>query len=80
MTDRIHSITLVLGENIREDDIQPLITACAQLRHVIDVKTNVSDFDTATAESRARCLVVSELSKLSNRILNPRPRVNEIDR
>ena len=54
MTDRVHSITLVLDKDIREDDVEPLLTACAMLKCVIKVKTNVSNPTSLMAEARAR--------------------------
>jgi hypothetical protein len=69
MTDRIHSITLVLDEDIREDDVQPLLDACRMLRHVISVTPNVSDFELHTAEERTRRRVVDELHEATRKIL-----------
>lgn len=43
MTDRIHSIILVLAEDIRIDDAESLIAAAKQFRGVIDVTPNVAD-------------------------------------
>jgi hypothetical protein len=54
MTDRIHSLTVVLSHDIREDDIQPLITAIRLLKPVLSVVTHVTDDDSYMAEERAR--------------------------
>lgn len=54
MTDRIHSITLVLEENLREDDVQVLIEACKLFKSVISVEGNVADHSQHTADARAR--------------------------
>lgn len=54
MTDRIHSITLVLAEDIRIDDAEALIAAAKQFRGVIDVTPNVADLGSHVAEQRAR--------------------------
>ena len=43
MTDRIHSITVVLPRNIREDDAESLIKAIGMLRGVVSVTGNVAD-------------------------------------
>jgi hypothetical protein len=43
MTDRINALTVVLAEDIREDDAEGLINAMLQMRHVLSVKPNVSD-------------------------------------
>jgi hypothetical protein len=60
MTDRVHSITLVLDQDIRTDDIEPLITACRMLKHVIRVEENIADPTSLMAYSRA----VSETRQL----------------
>ena len=54
MTDRIHSITVVLKENIRVDDAESLIEALKHFRGVIAVDGNVADFESHMAEERAR--------------------------
>jgi hypothetical protein len=54
MTDRVGTITLVLDKDIRVDDVQPLLDACHQLKGVIAVKANVSDYNGVMAYSRAR--------------------------
>lgn len=54
MTDRIHSITLALDEDIRVDDAEALIAACLQLRGVVGAKGDVSDHNTFMAETRIR--------------------------
>jgi hypothetical protein len=54
MTDRIHSLTVVLEQNIRDDDAKPLMDAIAQMRGVLSVTEHVADVDTHMAEERAR--------------------------
>jgi hypothetical protein len=46
VTDRIHSITIALEKDIREDDIESLIQALKHFRYVIDVKPNICDAKT----------------------------------
>lgn len=41
MIDHIHSITLVLEQDLREDDAEALISACRLLRNVVTVIPNV---------------------------------------
>ena len=53
MTDRYHSLTVVLEKDIRADDAEDLIKAMKMLRHVITVKGNVSDFNFIVAQERA---------------------------
>jgi hypothetical protein len=54
MTDRFHSLTVVLEADIRDDDAAPLMNAIRQLRGVLSVAGNVADFQTHMAEERAR--------------------------
>lgn len=53
MTDRIHSITVVLEHDMRDDDIEPLLDAIRMLRHVQSVTPNVADYTSHMAEQRA---------------------------
>jgi hypothetical protein len=54
MTDRVHSLTVVLDSNYRDDDVQGLIDAIQQFRGVVSVGKNVSDPTSYMAEQRAR--------------------------
>lgn len=61
MTDRIHSLTVVLEQNIREDDVQGLIDAIARLRHVLSVRPHVANIETHMAEERARTILTHKI-------------------
>ena len=63
MTDRIHSITLVLDKDTRIDDAEALIGACYQFRSVIAVTPNVTDFTAHVAEERARSELIRRVLK-----------------
>ena len=54
MTDRFHSLTVVLEHDMREDDAESLLQAIRHLRGVLSVKGEVASPDTWMAESRAR--------------------------
>lgn len=54
MTDRIHSITIVLDRDMRIDDAESLLKALRHFRNVIDVIPNVADTTALMAEARAR--------------------------
>ena len=54
MTDRYDSLTVVLEDDIREDDSEALMEAIGQLRGVLTVSGNVTDPRAFIAESRAR--------------------------
>jgi hypothetical protein len=61
MTDRVHSLTVVLDGDIRIDDLQPLIAAIRQMRNVAYVETHVSDVASLMAEVRAKQELQSKL-------------------
>ena len=69
MTDRIHSITLVLAEDMRIDDAEALIAAARQFRGVISVTPNVSDLNTFVGEQRA----LNQLREKLLSVLWPKP-------
>ncbi len=64
MTDRIHALTVVLDRPVRDDDVQPVIDAIKQLRHVIEVVPAVANIDTWAAEDRAIHHITTEILKL----------------
>ena len=68
MTDRIHSLTVVLDHDIRSDDIETLINAIRLLRGVLTVETHVADIVTLMAEERAR----HEMRTKINAVLYPK--------
>ncbi len=54
MTDRYHTLTVVLERDTRTDDVEALIAAIQQMRGVLKVSGVVSDMDSHMAEERAR--------------------------
>ena len=54
MTDRFHSLTVVLERDIREDDAEALMGAIKTLRGVLSVRGEVADMTSVMAEDRAR--------------------------
>ena len=54
MTNKFHSITVVLENDIREDEAQKIIDAIYQLRGVIKVSGNVADLLDFIGTSRAK--------------------------
>lgn len=54
MTDRIHSVTVVLDKDYRDDDLEALMTALKMLKGVIAVEPHVADPVTMMAYARAR--------------------------
>lgn len=63
MTDRVHSLTVVLAEDMRSDDVGALTRAIAQFRNVVSVSGHVSDVASHMAESRAKQKLSDELWK-----------------
>ena len=54
MTDRYHTLTVVLERDMRDDDAEPLIAAIRQMRGVLKVSGVVADPAAHMAEERAR--------------------------
>ncbi len=54
MTDRYHTLTVVLERDMRDDDAAALIAAIGQLRGVIKVGGVVADMCSHMAQERAR--------------------------
>ena len=54
MTDRFHSLTVVLEKDMRDDDAQGLMDAIRCMRGVFSVTGKVADLDSHMAEDRAR--------------------------
>jgi inosine-uridine nucleoside N-ribohydrolase len=53
MTDRFNALTVVLEQDIREDDAQAIIAAISQLRGVASVEGNVADMHSHIAKEQA---------------------------
>lgn len=54
MTDRYHSLTVVLEKDIRDDDAESLLTAIKMIKGVMSVEPFISDVESHMAETRAR--------------------------
>lgn len=64
MTDRIHSLTVVLEKDIREDSCGQFISAIMMFRNVLSVCPNVSDAGSYMAEARAKADIARKLFKV----------------
>lgn len=53
MTDRVHSLTVILCKDYRDDDVKAISDAIKMIKGVIEVKENVADINSKMAESRA---------------------------
>ena len=54
MTDRYHSLTVVLEKDIREDDAKPILEAIRMIKGVLTVQGDISNPSSLMAEERAR--------------------------
>jgi hypothetical protein len=54
MTDRLNALTIVLENDMRDDDAESLIKAIHMLRGVLSVTPNVVDFQDHVAHMRVR--------------------------
>lgn len=54
MTDRIHSLTVVLEREMRDDDVDGLAEAIRRLRNVCSVSLNVAELEHYAAKEQAR--------------------------
>jgi len=59
VTDRINALTVVLKDDMRDDDIEHLVNAIKMFGNVLSVKANISELEDHIALERAR----SELEK-----------------
>ena len=64
MTDRIHALTVTLDADVREDDLEPIVNAIRQIRHVLSVDQHVSDIAQHSAKIRARTELQEKLWKV----------------
>lgn len=54
MTDMINALTVVLAEDVRDDDCERLCQAIRCMRGVLNVNKNVTDITARVAQDRAR--------------------------
>lgn len=64
MTDRFHSLTVVLDKDMRDDDAENIIKAICCLRGVISVSGHVADITSRMAEDRARHVLGEKIIEL----------------
>ncbi len=64
MTDRFHSLVVVLDADRRDDDCAALIQAIQQLKGVLSVSGNVADMNSHMAETRARMAMQQKMFNL----------------
>ena len=62
MTDRHAGYIVVLDQNIREDDAQPILDAIKLIKHVVDVRPVVAEPGAYCAAHRGRLDTLASLS------------------
>jgi hypothetical protein len=73
VTYRVHALTVLLHDDIRDDDAQPLIDAIKMLKGVTDVQPHVSDFSAVWAMAEAKRQIRAELGETFYRLVVNRP-------
>lgn len=61
MTDQYNALTVVLEKDIRVDDAEAILNAIRQLRGVLSVNGNVTNFGDYIAQERARRDLVEKI-------------------
>ena len=64
MTDRIHSLTVVLDKDYRDDGLQAVIDAILMIKTVLSVDTHISDSNSHMAEVRIKAEYVGKIVEL----------------
>lgn len=54
MSDKVHTLAVVLEHDLVEEDAQRLADAILLMKGVVSVGKNISDFDSYMAHARAR--------------------------
>lgn len=64
MSDRYHSLTVVLEQDTKDEDALQLIEAIKQMRSVLSVAGSVANITSHMAEQRARTKLGQEILKV----------------
>lgn len=64
MTDKVHSITIVLEENVRVDDVEGLLQVLLSLKGVMTATGNVANIESYVAETRAKVNLYRQMVEL----------------
>jgi hypothetical protein len=64
MTDRIYALEVLLEEDIRIDDVQPLMDAIKQMRGVQHVEPQIANIVTRMAYIKARDELVDKIKDI----------------
>lgn len=61
MTDRIKSLTVVLENNLRSDDAEPILEAIRMIRGVVSVDAHVADLEHHAARQQVLQEITSKV-------------------
>lgn len=64
MTDRIQALIVTLDGDIRDDDLQPVIAAIGQIKHVIAVDPIVAKAEDHISRTKVRLELYNKILKL----------------
>jgi hypothetical protein len=64
MTDRIHSLTVILDKDYRDDDVKAIVNAIMMIRGVIGVNEHVADLSSRMAEEVAESRMMTKIFEL----------------
>jgi hypothetical protein len=64
MTERYHTLTVVLDHDMRLEEVDLLVQAIRQLRGITSVSANVADYTSFMAEERAKRTLRERLWKI----------------
>jgi hypothetical protein len=68
MTDRISGFIVTLDQDIREDDVESIISAIRHIRHVAHVEPKIATYEDVLARERARYAIGDKLLDLHREI------------
>lgn len=68
MTDRVKGLTITLAQDIRIDDVQPLMDAIKMMRGVVDVQPSIANSDDHINRSRIKWEIRSKIMEFINEI------------
>lgn len=61
MTDQVRGFYVVLDKDIRTDDVEPLMNAVKQMKHVLTVEQIITNVDDYFARQRVRAELISKI-------------------
>jgi hypothetical protein len=72
MTDRVRHLTITLDEDLRVDDLEPIVSAIRQIRGVAGVEHHVVHVEAHLARQTVRAEVKQQLHEAIDRVFRHR--------